>query len=352
VTWAYTDDYIGWAPVPPTFVLTSGGYFGGPIVISPSRYSFVPTSQFVGVNVATARVPAQQNPTIFTRATKATSFRVSGGIVHTAGPPPSRIEKVTGRHLERASIDRLKARPTTIAAAGLTKARTLHVAVPAKERARELKVATQHPASKHPEASKQAHVSTAKGTKSPKTATTHEKTRVAGKSEAKTTTGHRTVSAERSAKKSTAPVKHEKTHIAGKQEPKKLPSDRHVSTTSTATHAKTAAPRTTEARRHDTASQTKVKVAEKPHREVQATRSETHGAANRVEKPSPQPPKERVAVHQPQTVHQPQAATAHEQVASNRTSHKENAAPAPPARVKNSPPPHERPEEEKPKGSE
>ena len=359
VTWAYTDDYIGWAPVPPTFVLTSGGYFGGPIVISQSRYCFVPTSRFVGVNVATARVPAQQNPTIFTRATKATSFSVSGGIVHTAGLPLSRIEKVTGRHLERASIDRLKARPTTIAAGGLGKARTLHVAVPAKERARELRVA-QHPASAHPESGKQAHVSSAKGTHSPKTATTHEKTRVAGKPEAKAASGHRTVSAERSAKTSTSPVKHEKTRVTAKQEPKTKSSGPHASSTSATGHTNTSASRTTEARRHDTTPQSKpkVNVAEKPHREARVQSSESHGAVNRVEKSTP--PKERAAVgqtqtvHQSQTVRQPQSATAHEQVANNRTSHKESVAAAPPARVKDSPPPrpYERPKEEKPKGSE
>jgi len=75
VTWAYTDDYVGWAPVPPTFALSATGYFGAPVVVTATRYVFVPTRQFVGVPVATVRVPAQQGVTILPHAEAGPSAR-------------------------------------------------------------------------------------------------------------------------------------------------------------------------------------------------------------------------------------------------------------------------------------
>src|SRR5262245_11436704 len=77
VTWAYTDDYVGWAPVPPSFALTATGYFGSPVVVTSTHYVFVPTRQFVGVPVASVRVPAQQAVAIVPHAVKTTRFDVS-----------------------------------------------------------------------------------------------------------------------------------------------------------------------------------------------------------------------------------------------------------------------------------
>jgi hypothetical protein len=135
VTWAYTDDYVGWAPVPPSFVLTASGYVGAPIVVASTRYVFVPTTRFVGVPVSTVRVAPAQNTTILARATKTTRFQVSNGTVRTAGPPTARIEKATGRPVERVSAARIKTPPTTLAAAGVSKGGRVHVVAPAKERA-------------------------------------------------------------------------------------------------------------------------------------------------------------------------------------------------------------------------
>jgi hypothetical protein len=134
VTWAWTDDYIGWAPVPSTFVITASGYFGPAVVVAPTRYVFVPATQFVGVNVSTVRVPQTQNATILSSAQKGTRFTVSGGVVRaTADPPPSFVERVTGKRLERASLGKLKARPTTLAAAHVS-GRRIGVVAPARVR--------------------------------------------------------------------------------------------------------------------------------------------------------------------------------------------------------------------------
>jgi hypothetical protein len=157
VTWAYSDDYIGWAPVPPSFVLTASGYSGRPIVVAERYYCFVPTRQFVGVSVSTVRVPVQQNPTLFTQATKTTGYTVSGGIVRTAGPPASRIEKIAGKHIERVSIDRAKTRPTSLSAVGMAKAHSLRVVAPASERARAIHAVAKGQGGKPGEAQAEQH---------------------------------------------------------------------------------------------------------------------------------------------------------------------------------------------------
>jgi hypothetical protein len=134
VTWAWTDDYIGWAPVSSSFFITASGYSGPAVVVAPTRYVFVPATQFVGVNVSTARVPQTQNATILSSAQKGTRFTVSGGVVRAAAdPPPSLVERVTGKRLARADIGKLKARPTPLAAAHVS-GRRIGVVAPARER--------------------------------------------------------------------------------------------------------------------------------------------------------------------------------------------------------------------------
>jgi hypothetical protein len=154
VTWAYTDDFVGWAPVPPSFVLTASGYWGRPIVVSESRYVFVPARQFVGVPVSSVRVPVSRNPALFARANKVTEFRVSNGIVRNVGVAPARIERVAGHRIERTSIDRTRIRPATLADSGVARTSRVAVVAPARERSRALreKPAESRPAENRPDA--------------------------------------------------------------------------------------------------------------------------------------------------------------------------------------------------------
>jgi len=132
VTWAYTDDYIGWAPVPVSFALSAHGYSGPAVVAARTSYVFVPARQFTGVRVASVRVPTAQVPTIYARAHRATAFPVTGGIVHNTGLPVARVEKVTGRKVEvvRAEPERLRAAPVPQG-----KSATYRVVAPKSERA-------------------------------------------------------------------------------------------------------------------------------------------------------------------------------------------------------------------------
>ena len=134
VTWAWTDSYIGWAPVPVTFVISSSGYVGSPVVVAATRYVFVPATQFVGVNVSTVRVAESRNTTILPQAQKATRFAVSGGIVRaTANPPLDFVQRVSRKRVERSGTGRLKAPPTTMSAARVSGKR-FGVVAPASER--------------------------------------------------------------------------------------------------------------------------------------------------------------------------------------------------------------------------
>ena len=134
VTWAFTDDFVGWAPIPPTFAFSVTGFVGPPVILATARYCFVPARQFVGVSVASVRVPVAQNAAIFSRATKTTNFRVAGGVVRTVGPPTAQIERASARRIAPESIDRIRTRPTTLEQAGARSGSRVAVAAPAAER--------------------------------------------------------------------------------------------------------------------------------------------------------------------------------------------------------------------------
>jgi hypothetical protein len=134
VTWAWTDNCIGWAPVPATFVFSSSGYFGSPVVLPASRYVFVPANQFVASPVQNVRFPSSRNATLLAGARTATRFSVSGGVVRTtADPPPAFVQRVTGKQLQRVSIEHARTHPTALAAAA--HAGHIGVVAPARERA-------------------------------------------------------------------------------------------------------------------------------------------------------------------------------------------------------------------------
>ena len=152
VTWAYTDSYIGWACLPPSFDITVAGYAGSPIVVSQNQYVFVPVNGFVGTPVSSARVPVQQNATILTSANKVTRFSVSGGIVRASDPPASFVQRVTGKTLHRTSLSSQKLRVTTIAAAGVVSGKRVRIVAPAHER----EVAAAGPKPSHPKVAQHA----------------------------------------------------------------------------------------------------------------------------------------------------------------------------------------------------
>ena len=104
VTWSYSNDYVGWAPLPPTVVFGASGYSGRPVVVSQVQYVFVPTNRFVGSNVTSVRIPAQRSAEIFRQTRPVTGFAVSGGIVRNTALPMATIERAAGRKIEVRTI--------------------------------------------------------------------------------------------------------------------------------------------------------------------------------------------------------------------------------------------------------
>ena len=137
VTWSYSDEFVGWAPVPPDFALTVNGYAGPPIVVSQTRYVFVPVNRFASVNVAQVRVPVAQNQVILARSQRVTGFSVSGQVVHNTALPIDRVERASGGRIERVSIERTSVRPAPVSASA-SNGKTLAVVAPAKTREAEL----------------------------------------------------------------------------------------------------------------------------------------------------------------------------------------------------------------------
>ena len=116
VTWSYSNNYVGWAPLPPTVVFGASGYSGSPIVVRETQYVFVPTNRFVGGNVMAARVPAQQSAAIFRQTRPVTGFAVSGGIVRNTALPMATIERASGRTIETRSIQTAQTAPRAVVA--------------------------------------------------------------------------------------------------------------------------------------------------------------------------------------------------------------------------------------------
>jgi hypothetical protein len=130
VTWSYNANYVGWAPLPPSVVIGGSGYAGSAVVLSPARYVFVPTNRFVGVNVASVRVPTLQSETIFRQTTQITRFSVAGGIVRNTAIPMATIEHAGGSRVETQNISVAKTAPRSFAVHGNG---SLPVAAPANE---------------------------------------------------------------------------------------------------------------------------------------------------------------------------------------------------------------------------
>ena len=116
VTWSYSNNYVGWAPLPPTVVFGASGYSGRAIVVRETQYVFVPTNRFVGGNVTAVRVPAQQSAAIFRQTRPVTGFAVSGGIVRNTALPMATIEHASGRTIETKSIQAARTAPHAVAA--------------------------------------------------------------------------------------------------------------------------------------------------------------------------------------------------------------------------------------------
>ena len=133
VTWSYSNNYVGWAPLPPTVVFGASGYSGRAVVVSSTQYVFVPMNRFSGTNVTSVRVSAQQNSTIFRQTTPATRFAVSGGVVRNTAIPVATVQRAAGIRIETRSISEARATPRSMTAGTTGRSRQVAIVAPARE---------------------------------------------------------------------------------------------------------------------------------------------------------------------------------------------------------------------------
>ncbi len=115
VTWYDSDDFIGWAPLPPAFSFTAYGYSGDPVVVPRTDYVFVPSRRFADADVRGVRVPVSRNETFLRRGRAITAFRVAGGVVTNTALPLARVRAAMGRPVPVRSVTVARTDPRPMA---------------------------------------------------------------------------------------------------------------------------------------------------------------------------------------------------------------------------------------------
>ena len=99
VSWQYSDEYIGWAALPPT----SSGYAfsanAGAISIGAGAWRFVPTRNFLDSNIHTHIVGGARNPELLRATQPAGSVRVVNNVVVNNVINVTNVERVVKRQV-------------------------------------------------------------------------------------------------------------------------------------------------------------------------------------------------------------------------------------------------------------
>lgn len=133
VTWTYSDDYIGWAPLPPSIVVGWSGYSGTPLRLTPTWYVFVPIGRFCGGNVSSHRIPRDRSTTIFRQTRPVTRFEVSRGIIRNTAIPFERVQRRSRARIERRDIRDAKTAPRPVPEWNRGEQRKVAIVAPARD---------------------------------------------------------------------------------------------------------------------------------------------------------------------------------------------------------------------------
>src|SRR2546421_3941324 len=110
VSWRKSDDYIGWAPLPPEarFDQRHGihNWADNYYDIGPDQYCFVPTNQFGAQRVEPTVVPADRNVTIVNQTTNVTNITYNNTTIVNEGPNYNELRGRTHRPIERLRLQR------------------------------------------------------------------------------------------------------------------------------------------------------------------------------------------------------------------------------------------------------
>jgi DNA segregation ATPase FtsK/SpoIIIE-like protein len=110
VTFRTGPDYIGWAPVPPSFTVgfsTGGISFGASVPVAASAFVFVPTREFAAPRLRGYIVPESRRTTIINNTTIVNNLTVQNNVVINRGPDLRSIEQATRRTFRPEPIERV-----------------------------------------------------------------------------------------------------------------------------------------------------------------------------------------------------------------------------------------------------
>jgi len=110
VSWRKSDDYVGWAPLPPEARFDrrtgihnwSDNYYD----IGPEQYCFVETKQFGAPRIQSSVLPTERNVTIVNQTTNVTNITYNNRTVVNQGPSYDELRTRTAQPIERLRLER------------------------------------------------------------------------------------------------------------------------------------------------------------------------------------------------------------------------------------------------------
>jgi hypothetical protein len=110
VSWRKSNDYVGWAPLPPEARFDRGtgihNWSDSYYDVGPDQYCFVETKQFGAPRLESAVVPSERNVTIVNQTTNVTNITYNNTTIMNQGPSYDEIRTQTQQPIERLRLER------------------------------------------------------------------------------------------------------------------------------------------------------------------------------------------------------------------------------------------------------
>ena len=110
VSWRKSDEYVGWAPLPPEAQFDRGtgirNWADNYYDIGPDQYAFVPSNEFGSNSVERTVVPIQRNVTIINQTTNVTNITYNNSTVVDQGPSYDDLRSRSQYPIERLRLER------------------------------------------------------------------------------------------------------------------------------------------------------------------------------------------------------------------------------------------------------
>ena len=112
VAFRYSEQHVGWAPLPPDTLQISASVQIDDAVLTASYYQprwvFVPTAQFVAPQIVTHVVPSARNVTFIRQTRNVTNIRIQNDIVINRSIDPERLRAVVRRDIPRVRVQEVQ----------------------------------------------------------------------------------------------------------------------------------------------------------------------------------------------------------------------------------------------------